>query len=411
MKPRRETALLRATFEEFTRATRSLQSAYDELAERSRAIDRALADTNARLTSVLDSMPSGVVSVGSDGRIATVNRAARRILRPALDDAAGREPGAFRDDRGRAVLALSARALPKTERTLELGGREVTIVSRVVPLRGGSRRALFGALEIFDDVTEIRALADRVRSLDRLASLGEATAAIAHQIRNPLSGVVGFGGLLRRSLAARLAPGDEALRFLEKIREGISRADGVVTSTLALARRGPLALAPVRAGALLAEAAAEAAQEFAEGAPRPAIRIEAPAPGSGPEVIADRAQLKQAVLNLVRNALESLAGSGGGTLRLEAARARGAVRLRVADTGPGVAREIRDKLFQPFATTRANGTGLGLAFARKVAEVHGGTIVLERTSRGASFRIDLPAGASRSTPRARTGRRPEALRK
>ena len=402
--PARDAALLRATFEEFTRATRSLQAAYDELRERSRAIDRALADTNARLRSVLDSMPSGVVAAGPDGRVDTVNRAAARLLRPALRDAAGRDARELRDDESRPLLALGG--APDGERALAIGGRLVVVASRVVPLRRGGAA---GSLEILEDVTEIRALAERVRSLDRLASLGEASAAIAHQIRNPLVGVVGFAGLLRRSLEGRLGADDPALRFLEKMTEGVRRADAVVSSTLALARRDVMALAPVLAGDLLAEVAREAAAELPETA-RAAIRVEAPDNGSGPEILADRAQLKQALLNLARNALEALAGvPRGGTLRLAPTRAaRGVVRLRVADTGPGVAPEVRAKLFQPFATTRASGTGLGLAYARKIVELHGGSISLEKsTARGTAFRIELPAAAA---PRpARPSRREGAL--
>jgi signal transduction histidine kinase len=347
------------------------------------------------------------VAAGEDGRLAAVNRAALRILRPALDGASGRfAPADVRDDAGRPILALSRDALPDVERTLEIRGRKVTVVSRLVTLRSRTRRAT-GALEIFDDVTEVRALAERVRSLDRLASLGEATAEIAHQIRNPLSGVVGFAGLLRRSLAARLAPGDEALRYLEKVLDGAARADSVVAGTLALARRAPLSLTPVLAGALLREAALEAAAE-SEDLARRAIRVDAPAEGSGPEVLADREQLKQALLNLARNAIEAMAQTGG-VLRLRAGRARGGVRLRVADTGPGVAADVRDRLFRPFVTAREGGTGLGLAFARKVVELHGGTIALEDVGRGASFRIDLPARVARPAP-ARTKRKTTTAR-
>ncbi len=398
-------AKLRATFEEFTRAARSLEAAYDALRERSRAIDRALAETNARLASVLDSMPSGVVATDSSGRIATFNRAARTILGTALDGAEGRRPEDLLDDGGRPVLAIGRGRADGLERTLTVAGREITVTSRVVPLRGAGRAAL-GSLEILDDVTEVRALTERVRSLDRLAFLGEVAASIAHQVRNPLLGVVGFGGLLRRSLADRLPGTDPARRFLDRLLDGVKKADAVVTGTLALARRGPLAIAPVRAADLLAETLEEALSDLPDERRR-AIAIEAPRPGTGPTALADRSQMKQALLNLVRNAIEAMTPAGG-TLRAEARRAGDKVVIRLADSGPGVPLEVRARLFEPFVTGRAGGTGLGLAFARMVVDLHGGAIALEPRAPGASFRVELEAAPAPGGRTAGRSGRPRA---
>lgn len=216
---------------------------------------------------------------------------------------------------------------------------------------------------------------------ERLAAVGGMAAMVAHEVRNPLGILRGQVELARERLPVE-APPRERERFDEMLAE-IDRLNRITQEFLALARDLPIEPAPVDLAALV-RAIVDDAKTAAKEA---TIEVAAP---DALEVSADAGKLRQAILNLVLNAVQ--VGGASVTVRVEVARAGARARITVADDGPGVPAELAPTLFEPFVGSRKGGSGLGLAVARRIAERHDGTLVLESTpgERGARFSIYLP---------------------
>lgn len=201
---------------------------------------------------------------------------------------------------------------------------------------------------------------------ERLAAVGQMAAMVAHEVRNPL-------GILRANVElAREAVTAERERFDDMLTE-IDRINRLTHEFMSLARDVPLVVEPVELLELARDIAAEAQLAAKDS------HIEAT--GGARTIDADRGKLKQAIYNLVLNATQM----GARHVTIEV----GADKVTVADDGPGVPPEVAKTLFEPFVTARPGGSGLGLAVARRVAERHGGSIVLEKSERGARFSIYL----------------------
>lgn len=218
---------------------------------------------------------------------------------------------------------------------------------------------------------------------ERLAAVGQMAAMVAHEVRNPLGILRGQVELAREKLAPD-APARERERFTEMIAE-IDRLNQLTEEFLGLARDVPLQSEPFDLAAL-----ARAVADDARIAAGDRARIEAAVPAHPVTISGDEDKLRQALRNLVLNAIQ--VGGADTAVRVEVAADGPRARVTVADDGPGVPRELAATLFEPFATARPGGSGLGLAVARRVAERHGGSLALESTpgERGARFSIYLP---------------------
>jgi signal transduction histidine kinase len=221
----------------------------------------------------------------------------------------------------------------------------------------------------------------RVQLAERDAKMQQMLAGIAHEVRNPLAGMTLFAGILRDEIAET----DERRGHVLKIERELGYLERVVNDFLEYARRPKPELGDVPIPELLAE--------VAQLASTPEITV-AVAPG-GPDLArADRGQLRRALLNLARNAVQAAAAaghSGGDVVRLSARTAGDTLVLSVWNRGKEIPPETSGKLFEPFYTTREKGTGLGLAFARDIAADHGGKIDLVSADGETTFSIVLPA--------------------
>jgi signal transduction histidine kinase len=220
-----------------------------------------------------------------------------------------------------------------------------------------------------------RALEDRDRQLQMML------AGIAHEVRNPLGGIELFAGLLAESLSGNA----ETLTHVQRIQQELAYLKRVVDDFLDYAKAPRLMVEELAPRQLLEEAATllrpalEAKQVRCEIAADAALRVRG-----------DRSQLHQALLNLLQNAVQ--ASPVGGTVRLEGVLSGAQIILRVEDAGPGVPLERREEIFAPFFTTHQQGTGLGLAFVRKIAIAHGGIISVGSSGLGgARFELGLPS--------------------
>jgi len=234
-----------------------------------------------------------------------------------------------------------------------------------------------------------RQIADVSAALERsekLASLGVLASGVAHEIRNPLTAIKARLYTHQKALPAG-TPGHEDCDF---IGEEITRLERIVRDFLDFARPSEPHFATVSPEALLREVQELLAPELRKSAVALALGdVDASA------ITADAHQIKQVLINLVRNAAESITGSGKVTLRARESRlapdGRRAVALEVEDTGGGIPPEVEKRLFDPFFTTKPSGTGLGLSIAARIIEKHGGALEFEtHAGRGTTFRVILP---------------------
>ncbi len=228
-----------------------------------------------------------------------------------------------------------------------------------------------------------RARAEVVQA-ERLAAVGKLAAQITHEIRNPLSALGLNAELLEEEIATR-GGGEEERKLVAAVRGEIDRLTDLSERYLGLARRPTPEPTDGDLGALVREVGGFVEPQLARASVSISLEI---APGL-PRLRFDEAQVRQAILNLVRNAIEAMSGGGALSLRVEAG--DGEQRVIIDDDGVGMPAELRDTLFDPFVTTKRQGTGLGLSITRDIVLSHGGRITAEaRVPRGTRFVLALP---------------------
>jgi signal transduction histidine kinase len=246
------------------------------------------------------------------------------------------------------------------------------------PLTGEAGN-LLGVVHYMRDVTEQKSLERENERMSRLAALGELSAVIAHEIRNPLSGV----GISAQALSRSLQPGDFHESNLKNILKGIHKVDDVIKGLLDFATPKEPVLVPGSVNKVLEEALFFSAPQADESR----ITIQKSLGKALPSVLLDQIQIKRVFINIILNALQAM--PGGGTLRIRTARsAAGQVVVRLTDTGDGIPTTIRKRIFDPFFTTKSQGAGLGLSISRTILEKHHATITCDsQEGKGTTFTI------------------------
>jgi PAS domain S-box-containing protein len=357
----------------------ALQEALTKLKQQERAT-AARAEASERLASqIVDGLTSGLVVVDRTGMVQSVNPAARRIL-DLERDAVGLP---FRDVLASApamsdVINEALRAAsPILRRTIALGaGRPQHLGVTVSPITDevGSLQV---AVCLFTDLTAVVRLEEQLRLKEALARLGELTAGLAHEFRNGLATIHGYG----RLLDPQTLP-EQARTCVEGIRAETTALGEIVTNFLRFARPDQMTLAPVDLRAVI-----QRAIEDLNGAPA-ATTVN----GTFGTIEGDDVLLRQAFSNLLRNSLEACDGAGvQPRINIRGDVSATDITISVVDNGPGFEPEALSKAFQPFATTKPAGTGLGLAIVQKVIVSHNGDITAaNRHGGGAQFDIRLP---------------------
>ena len=226
---------------------------------------------------------------------------------------------------------------------------------------------------------------DALMRASRLSVLGEVATTIAHEVNQPI------GAAKNYLQAARCSVSDPAtLAILDKVDAQLTRTAATVRKVREFAAHRALELRPETVRSLVDEACALGLLDSA----KRAISVALDVPDTLPRVVVDRVQIQQVLVNLVRNAVEALDGMAERRIDISASAAAGLVEITVADTGPGIAPDIRSRLFTAFTTTKTTGTGLGLSTSRSIAEAHDGRLLAEdRTGGGTVFRLVLPQEA------------------
>lgn len=360
-----------------------LEEAYKKLEER--AIQ--LINVQDYTSSILRSITSGVLTVGPDGSVATANPAAERMLAMSEFEMVPKPIASlFKDDGGLSndVAKVLTGRLPLALRETTIvtpAGREVHVQSSTSRMRavGGT---VLGAVVTLEDVSDIRALTDQLIRADRLAAMGELTAGVAHEVRNPL-------GVIRASVQLLEDAHCDEQRIsaaAEVMKQEIDRLDRVIKALLDFGRPSKPTLLRTSVNDVLTDVVLFTTR-FAK---QSNVRIEQNLSDDLPHVIADPDQLKQVFLNLVTNAVQAM-DEIGGTITIKTGTDGDYVQVSVADTGPGIAEEDLQKVFDPFFTKRAEGTGLGLTIVHRIIDEHDGHIEVNSTPDGTVFTVSLPA--------------------
>jgi signal transduction histidine kinase len=230
---------------------------------------------------------------------------------------------------------------------------------------------------------------EQLRRSERLSALGELAAVLAHEIRNPLGSIRGAAEILKDDYR----PGNKKFEFLEILQNESDRLNRVVEDFLRLSRPQPLACAPCDIGNELRSVVMLVMAEAQDRGLRLGLHGDEPL-----EIRGDRDKLHQAFLNIILNGIQSM--PAGGSLDIDVRRQEQdpqdhpGIRIDFRDTGPGIPEDLRERIFEPFFTTKQEGTGLGLAVARKIVDAHGGRIeVSSEPLQGTTFTVFLPSGA------------------
>ena len=349
-------------------------------------------------------MRNGVLAITRDGNVAEINGEAARIFQIKRSQRSiGRhfsEVLAKHPDMVRVLhSAFELSHLPnRAELRLRTTGRVIGYtLSHVRDEHGRST----GIALFFKDLTKVEQLEERERLRDRLVALGEMAAAIAHEVKNPLAGIEVMAGLLKRQ--ASVADSPDAQSLLNDIISEAKMANQIVHEALEFVRPIRLQVEHTAIGDVLQNAVSLAETKV----PRRAIGLQVRVDEGLPPIQGDHHQLCQLFTNLLINAFEALEGRGmvdvtaREGLREEDAHGTGGdghttrtVVVEVSDNGPGVPKELRDRIFNAFFTTKPQGSGLGLAIVRKVVDAHDGRIDIQTGVHGTRFRVTLPVSGA-----------------
>ena len=351
---------------------------------------------------IVSSTRNGVIAFRRDGTLALMNDEAYRIFgvtRGAND--VGRPFSDVLHDRPAIIRVLaSAFELSHLPNRAELRLKDLNrVIGYTLSRVTGDTGDPIGAVMFFKDLTRVEQLEERERLRDRLASLGEMAAGIAHELKNPLAGIEVMAGLLRR----QVPDSPDAQSLLADILSEAKLANAIVVEMLEFVR--PVRLQMERTD--IADVIQQAVTMAESKAPRGEVVVAVKVEPELPMIEADDHQLTQVFTNLVANAFEALDGKGHITIQVIASsfeddpaltgqqEATPTIVVDVIDDGPGVPPDATDRIFDPFFTTKTTGSGLGLAIVRKIVDAHDGRIdVSSAPDTGTRFRVTLPVSSA-----------------
>src|SRR5262245_5163688 len=394
---RREIEAETRTFvDRLAEANRLLSETQSNLRRQILSVNQELLRLQELNASIFRDMGWGLIVLDRAGSVTQINPAALEILDVSEDEALGHAAGqVFCTEEG----ALLERALIGESPPYDVevmvgtgGGREVPLLLRTSLLRDADGHAA-GLVALFNDLTRLKRQDRDLRRIERLASLGELSAGMAHEIRNPLAGI----GTTAELLAKRFAEGDPTRGLLSMIVDEVRRVNRLIEDLLRFARPA----APQFTSQSVHRILDRCVTLLSAKAQAKHLVIERRYGADTPPVDLDQGQMTQVFLNLVKNAIEASAPFGTVTLVTELAEQaagdgaregrRHVARVRIIDRGPGIASDNLEKIWNPFFTTKSTGTGLGLPICQRIVTEHRGRIsIASEEGSGAEVVVELP---------------------
>jgi PAS domain S-box-containing protein len=339
------------------------------------------------LASVVRSIDDGVVSLDFDGRIINVNEGACRLFQRAEAEMIGQDFNLLiRDTEYREKRRIIARSTYRTGHwrgEVEILRKDGTAAdallstAKIIDERGKP----IGFVSSFKDLTETKAMQHKMLQSEKLASLGQMAAGVAHEIRNPLGSIKMSLRLLRDELRDA-----EEVETVEHIRDAVGSMEVIVNELLDYTREIALQMDEYDVSRIVRSAVFGMEEDWK----RKGVEVTVADGGGSCSATVDGIRIKQVVTNIVKNAVEA-APAGAGRVEVRVSGKDGFVHLAVADDGPGMRPDELAKVFQPFYTTKAQGVGLGMPIVKRLVELHGGEVrVASEAGKGTSVTVKLP---------------------
>lgn len=351
-----------------------------------RSSQESLRDIKALAGDILSSMDQAVITTDSDGVLTSINRRGLEML-AVSDECVGRplqqlSNSVALNDFRRQWASKQEKSTSRDFKT-SVTGQERVLRAFCQSLTDVNGEDIGFVLQL-RDVTNRVLIEDRMLRMERYMGLGSLAAGLHHEIKNPLAALSLHVQLLEEQIDEH-GPADEARQMLRVINAEMNRVGGVLESFRDFASIGRLNRAPVDLRELLQRQIELIGPKAAERSVEVDVQIADQIPN---EIRADGVRLEQVLLNLLINAIEAM--PDGGRLQVSADVDSSKLRVDVRDEGPGVPDDLRNKIFDPYFTTKGKGTGLGLALCDKIIRQHGGTLELQTSPDGTTFRITLP---------------------
>jgi two-component system sensor histidine kinase AtoS len=362
-----------------------------QLVESFQTMQRSLRQSEELLASVVESVDDCIFTTDVEGRLITVNRAGQRLL--GLGPSPGQSYLVLLDETDRRRVGPAIQRAVTEGRPWRGNVTGLTRSQQRFPAHLGiacvfdAQRRVLGTVGVLRDLTEQVATQQRLIQREKLASLGEMAAGVAHEIRNPLGGIK----MATRLLASgELSGGRISQEMAQSIVSGIAEIESIIADLLDYARETRLDYQEYPLSLILGPVVTSAATEGEQRG------VQVTASGFDEDVVAmvDGPRLRQVFANVMKNALEATERQPQGRVTVWLHQRHASAVVEVADNGVGIDPEQRDKIFLPFFTTKPTGTGLGMAIVKKIMDLHGGEIEIDsRPGHGTTVRLIIPCVA------------------
>lgn len=363
----------------------------------------ALLEREAQLRSILDTVPDGMVVIDERGIVQSLSATAERMFGYRATEVRGRNvsilmPSPHRerhDDYLARYLRTGERhiiGLGRVVAAQRKDGSTFPVELSVGEVRGEGRRLFTGFTR---DLTERQRTERRLQELQsellhvsRLSEMGQMGSTLAHEVNQPLTAATNYIAAARLMLTSGNAPIERTVAVIDNVAAQIARAAQIISRLREFVKKGEAQQRAEDVTKVIEEASALAQI----GAKERGVKVQLRCAPDLPTVLIDKVQIQQVIVNLMRNAIEAMETSERRELTI-ASEPDGPSRVTISivDTGPGIASEVADRLFQPFVTTKAQGLGVGLSICRSIIEGHGGELAVEANPEGGTiFRFSLP---------------------
>ena len=413
---------LTLAFNDFTQIIDKFQKTHETLIAQIDLLKKQLESKNAELenkyiegeniknflNNILENIYTGVIVIDNRGKITHFNRAAENITGYHKDEIIGKNYKtiyhAKNTDSMSALYTLSTRKESyHRQKSINTNDKQEKRIEFSTTLLRDHEENVLGVVETFNDISEIKILQDRILHIETLAALGEMSASVAHEIRNPLAGITGFAGLLDR----QIPEDDDRKPLVKSIRQGTAKLNDIIANLLTLTRPQQLNRTTVNIKTFLNDIV----QYFIENIPLndKKITFDTQIDDDENNIAIDVQLFQQVIINIIKNGCDAIKNKGKITIQTktnifdpisniledeekkEMIELFSDIEIAITDTGTGIPPEILQKVFNPFYTTKDNGNGLGLAICKKIIQLHKGDIQIKSSpGKGTTFIINLP---------------------